>query len=122
MQRAVDGRDGVAQAVEEDDVVGVDLHPAALVGAGGHELAGRLQPPGGAVTVGGVLVHGLGDDLLHPVGHLLALGDGVADVLPVDLDAHFLELLADADDVADLVVEFARAAVQYVRTHADSVG
>ena len=122
LEEAVDLGDGVAQAVEKDDVVRVDLHPAPRVGAGGHEFAGRLQPPGRAVAVGGVLVHGLGDDLLHPVGHLLALGNGVADVLPVDLDAHLLELFADANDVANLVVEFACTTVQYISTHGNSSG
>ena len=116
-QQAVDFLDGVAQAVEEDDVVRRDLRLAAAVGHLGEELAGLQDSLGGAVAVGAVLHGQVGDDLLHPLGDDFALGDRVADVLHVGLDAEGPELVGDLDDRPDLVGQFSGADMNDVVAH-----
>ena len=105
-QEAVDGGDGVAEAVEEQDVIDVDLGAAELVVLFHEKFAGLEHALGGAVTVAAVRLGEVHDDILDPVGNLALLFDRVADVFPVDGEAECLELVCLLHDLADFVREF----------------
>ena len=105
-EQAVDGGDGVTEAVEEQDVVDVDLGAAELVVLFHQKFAGLEHALGGAVTVAAVRLGEVHDDILDPVGNLALLFDGVADVFPVDGEAECLELVCLLHDLADFVREF----------------
>ncbi len=116
-QKAVDLLDGIAEAVEEDDVLSADLGLAAAVGLLGEKFAGFEQSLGRTVAVGAVGHRQVGDDLFHPFGNLLPLGNRVADILHVGLDAQGVELFGDLDDGPDLVGQLAGAYVDDVVAH-----
>jgi len=106
-QAAIDLGNGIPQAVEKDDVIRGDLGTAALIGGLADKLAGFENAPGMAVAPGVVVHDSIRDDLLHPGRDLFSLDDRVADVLPVDGDATFLQFFSHVDDVADFVGQFA---------------
>ncbi len=117
-QEAEDLGHRVAQAVEEDDVVGRDPAAPTLVHVLGQEFPGGRHAHGVGVGVAGVVHNQLRDDGLHPVRELLALLNGVADVLPGDLHARLLEALGHGHNLADLVSQLAGALVNDVASHA----
>ena len=113
---AVGAGDRVAQTVEEDDILRRDLRLSAPVDLFREEFAGRVHPLRRGIAVGAVLAQQVGEDLPHPVGNLLPLLDGIADVLPDHLDARPLQPVGHIHDVADLINESA-AALGNVESH-----
>ncbi len=105
-EQAVDGGDGVTEAVEEQNVVDVDLCAAELVVFLDQEFAGLEHALGGAVAVAAVRLDEVDHDVLDPVGNLALLFNRVADVFPVDGEAECLELVCLLHDLADFVREF----------------
>ncbi len=116
-QQAVNFLDGVTQAVEKDDIVGRHLGFAPAVGHFGQERPGFRNPLGGAVAVGTVLHGQVGDDLLHPWRNHLPLGDRIANVLHIGLDAERLELVGNLDDSPDFVGQLAGTDMNDVVAH-----
>ena len=103
--RAVAARNGIAKPVEKQDVVRGDLRLAALVHQPGQELPRLVHPLRGGVAKRLVVLDDLDEDVLHPLRNLLALLDGVPDVLPGHFHAAGLETVCHPDDVADFVGE-----------------
>ena len=116
-QEAVDGGDGVTEAVEEQDVVDVNLCAAELVVLFHQKFAGLEHALGGAVTVAAVRLGEVHDDILDPVGNLALLFDRVADIFPVDGEAECLELVCLLHDLADFVREFLGTFAQKSSAH-----
>ena len=100
-QEAVDLGHRVGDAVEEDDVLGRDPRAWAPVDVLGQRLPGFHEALGGAVAPGVLDLDHLVDDVADPGHDLLALGYGVADVLPGDVHAVLAHDLAELDDLAD---------------------
>ena len=116
-EQAVDGGDGVTEAVEEQDVVDVDLCAAELVVLFYQEFAGLEHALGGAVAVAAVRLDEVDHDVLDPVRNLALLFDRVADVFPVDGEAECLELVCLLHDLTDFVREFLGTFAQKSSAH-----
>ena len=116
-QEAVDLGHGVADAVEEDDVVGRDLHAAALVdlarpGTRASRARRRCRSSAQEASSSTISwriwrIHGR---------DLLALLDRVADVLPGDLDPRS-RICRPTDDLADRVGQGPRPGMHDVASH-----
>ncbi len=116
-QQAVDFLDGVAKPVEKDNVICGDLGFAATVGPLCQKLTGLRDALGRTVAVAAIRHGQIGNDLLHPLGDDFSLGDRVADVLHVGLDAERLELVGDLDDGPDFVGQLAGADMNDIVAH-----
>ena len=116
-EQAIDGGDGVTEAVEEQDVIDVDLCTAELVVLLHQEFAGLEHALGGAVAVAAVCADEVHNNVLDPVGNLAFLFNRVADVFPMDWQAECLELVRLLHDLADFVRKFLSTFAQQSSTH-----
>ena len=89
-QLAINGRNGIAEAVEKQDVFWGNLHSAELIGFVCNEFPSLEQTFGRAVAVTVVILCEIADDFLDPFRDLAMLLDRVADVFPVDLESECL--------------------------------
>src|SRR5665213_1728077 len=76
----------IAQAVEKQDVFGVQVSFALLCALGAQEFSGSLQALGRRVTIRGIVLLNFFDNkVTDPLRYLLAFGHRIADVFPGDI-------------------------------------
>ena len=122
VEESVHLRHGVAEAVEEHDLVRGNPDAVSPVDLLRKELAGLGHALRIAVGPGRRLVHEVGDRVTDPRRGDLSLLHRISDVLPRELDAQTFELMGDGRDLPDLVLEVRRADVKEVSTHGSSQG
>ncbi len=113
---AVCSRDCVAEAVEKDDVLFVQLVFSPLVYLLREKSPGFIHPLGGRIGVRDVIVDDLRQGLLHPFGDLFPLHHRITDVFPGNLNAVFLKLFSYINDVAYLV-RYPCSALRDIKSH-----
>ena len=105
-QKSVNGGDCITEAVEEQDVVHVNLSTTQLVVFLYQEFAGFKHTLGRTITVTTVCLCQVDHNILNPVRNLTFLFDGVTNVFPVNGEAECLELVCLLYDFTDFVREF----------------
>ena len=86
-QKAINGGDGVTEAVEEQNIIDVNLCAAELVVLFHQKFTCFEHAFGRAVAVASVRLDQVDYDVLDPFGNLAFLFNWVANVFPVDGEA-----------------------------------
>src|SRR3989338_54874 len=102
-QISVNFGNGVAQAVEETDVVGADFRPIFGVAFIGQKLPCSEKPFGRVVGESFVVIYRFFNDILNPFGYLIALGHRIADIFPTNFLAQTFYFFGNINNPAYLV-------------------
>ncbi|OPZ95227.1 MAG: hypothetical protein BWY71_02308 [Planctomycetes bacterium ADurb.Bin412] len=93
----------IAQPVEKNDVIHGNPAAAPPIHLFGQECPGFGHSLGSHIPVGLIFRDQIDDDILDPLGQLLPLLDGIADVFPGDLDAEFFQIVGNRHNPPDLI-------------------
>ena len=117
VEEAIHLRHGVAETVEEQDIVRRNPDSVSPVHFRGNKFAGLWHALRIAVGPGRRLIHEVRNRVADPLRGNFSLLHRISDVLPRELDAQTFELMGRDHDLANFVLEIRRADVKQVSTH-----